>query len=63
MEMVPAGSSDDLEVPPVISEVSAADHSRLFFAWGAGPQINICEVHNPDTQVGGDDPSASTVSW
>ncbi|KAI8463575.1 MAG: Nup85 nucleoporin-domain-containing protein [Monoraphidium minutum] len=66
MALVPAaaGGSGGAPTPPpeAIAAVPAAPGSRLFFRWGAGTQIQLCELQGPvaDASKGA---AASSVSW
>jgi len=46
--------------PDAIASVPAASGSRLFFTWGAGTQIQLCELQGKSSS---EQPSASTVAW
>jgi hypothetical protein len=63
MALVPAaaaGSGAPPSPPPdAIASVPAAPGSRLFFTWGAGTQLRLCELQG----AAGAAHHASTVSW
>jgi hypothetical protein len=61
MALVPSSGGAAAPAPDAIAEVPATPGSRLFFAWGAGTQIRLCELGG--ASGGGGNPCASTVAW
>jgi hypothetical protein len=62
MALVPAGGAGGgAAAPDAIATVPAAPGSRLFFAWGAGTEIHLCELGGASGSGG--QACASTVTW
>ncbi|GBF94028.1 hypothetical protein Rsub_07296 [Raphidocelis subcapitata] len=60
MALVPAAAGSGSGAPPdAIAAVPAAPGSRLFFTWGAGTQLQLCELQGGAGAVH----HASTVAW
>lgn len=66
MALVPAGGAANggapLPPPEPIASVPAAPGTRLFFTWGAGDQIRLCELQGPGADAA-QGARASAVAW
>jgi hypothetical protein len=66
MVVVPSGGAADAVAQPAppeaIAAVPAAPGTRLFFTWGAGTQIQLCELQGQGAATS-QGASASTVAW
>lgn len=48
---------------PISAKVPCSASGLLTFSWGLGTELRFCEIQNPGSGDGGNNPFKSTVVW
>ena len=54
---------DDPSTIPISAKVPCSLGGVLSFSWGVGTELRLCEIRNPESGQGGNEPFKSVVVW